>query len=79
MEIRLEWDSEAEVWISHVPVLNNLSTYGKTLQEVTQMTQEAVLGYVETAEEVGKPLPFRAEQIHAWFKTQAQTPVALQR
>ena len=57
MDIRLEWDPESEVWVSYVPLLNDLSTYGKTLREVTEMTQEAILGYVETAQELGKTLP----------------------
>ena len=77
LEIRLEWDPEAEVWVSYVPLLNDLSTYGKTLQEVAEMTQEAVLGYVETAQELGKTLPLSAEEIRSCVE--AQAPVGLER
>ena len=76
LEIRLEWDPEAEVWVSYVPLLNDLSTYGKTLEEVTEMTQEAILGYLETAEKLGKTLPLGTEEIRS--RVEAQAPVGLE-
>ena len=53
----LEWDSESEVWVSHVPALNHLSTYGETRDEALANTREAILGYLEAAEKEGIPVP----------------------
>ena len=62
-EIRLEWDPADRVWVSHVPSLGGLSSYGATSQEASEMTREAVLGYLETAEDLGKSLPLDPTEI----------------
>ncbi len=64
-EIRLEWDPSDRLWVSHVPSLGGLSSYGATSQEGLEMTCEAVLGYLETAEDLGKPLPLDPAEIRA--------------
>ena len=43
-EIRLEWDPADRLWVSYVPSLGGLSSYGATCQEALEMTREAVLG-----------------------------------
>lgn len=45
----LEWDEEDRVWVSHVPGLGHLSTYGETRDEVLEKTREAIEGYLEAA------------------------------
>ncbi len=62
-EIRLEWDPVDRLWVSYVPSLGGLSSYGATSQEALEMTREAVLGYLETAEDLGKPLPLDPTEI----------------
>jgi predicted RNase H-like HicB family nuclease len=57
LKINLEWDTEDQVWVSHVPDLGEISTYGDTLEEAVAQTREAILGYLETAAEQGLPLP----------------------
>lgn len=64
-KIVLDWDAEDHVWVSHVPELGGISTYGDTLEEAIIHTREAILGYLETAEEHGIPLPVRAELLRA--------------
>jgi predicted RNase H-like HicB family nuclease len=56
-KIVLEWDAEDQVWVSHVPELGDISTYGDTVEEATSQTREAILGYLETAAEHKIPLP----------------------
>ena len=56
-KIVLEWDAEAHAWVSHVPELGDISTYGETLEEAITQTREAILGYLETAAEQRIPLP----------------------
>jgi len=56
-KIVLEWDPEARVWVSHVPELGGISTYGDTLEEAINHTREAILGYLETAADERLSLP----------------------
>jgi predicted RNase H-like HicB family nuclease len=54
-EINLEWDPD--VWVSHVPALNDLSTFGDTPEKALVETREAILGYLEALEKEGLPMP----------------------
>ena len=56
-KVLLEWDPEDEIWVSYVPDLNFLSTYGDTREEAVANTREAILGYFEAAEKEGLPIP----------------------
>jgi predicted RNase H-like HicB family nuclease len=49
-QVVLEWDAEDSLWVSHVPSLNHLSTYGETREEALAETKDAILGYLEAAE-----------------------------
>ncbi|MEX2599692.1 MAG: type II toxin-antitoxin system HicB family antitoxin [Dehalococcoidia bacterium] len=53
----LEWDAEEEVWVTYVPSLNWLSTYGATQEEALEQTREAITGYLEAAAEQHLDLP----------------------
>ena len=56
-QIVLEWDPADRVWVSLVPALNDLSTFGDTRDEALENTREAILGYLEAAakEEIEVP------------------------
>jgi len=56
------WDPEERVWVTHVPDLNNLSTFGETKEEAIAMTREAIELYLEVAREKGRPLPEPSSQ-----------------
>ena len=64
IKIILEWDAEG-LWVSSVPVLGDISTYGDTLEEVIAQTREAIFGYLETAAEQRLPLPADAALLRA--------------
>jgi len=51
--VLLEWDPEENVWVTYVPALDFLSTYGDTKEEAIENTREAILGYVEAAAKEG--------------------------
>ena len=53
----LEWDAEDRVWVTYVPSLNHLSTYGETEAEALERTREAIAGYLEAAEKEGLSVP----------------------
>jgi predicted RNase H-like HicB family nuclease len=56
-QVVIEWDSEESVWVTSVPALNHLSTYGATKEEALAETREAILGYLEAAEKEHLVLP----------------------
>ena len=56
-QVVLEWDPESQFWVTYVPVLEFLSTFGDTRQEALTNTREAILGYLEAAEKEGLPTP----------------------
>ena len=49
-QVLLEWDSDDGVWVTYVPALDHLSTYGETREEALDHTREAILGYLEAVE-----------------------------
>lgn len=56
-KVLLTWDPESEVWVTYVPSLDGMSTFGKTRAEALANTTEAITGYLEAAAKEGKPLP----------------------
>ena len=55
--VLLEWDPEAEAWVTYVPTLNGISSFGETKEEALANTREAILGYLEAADKVGASIP----------------------
>ena len=56
-KVILEWDSEAQAWVTYVPALNLLSTFGETRDEAINNSREAIVGYIEAATKEGLPIP----------------------
>ena len=48
--VLVEWDEESAVFVTHVPTLGNISTYGDTEAEALAATKELIEGYLEAAE-----------------------------
>ena len=59
-KVFLEWDSDDRVWVTYVPALNHLSTFGLTREEALQQTHDAIVRYLEIAAERGIPVPHDA-------------------
>jgi len=55
-KVLLEWDPDDRVWVTYVPALNHLSTFGSTREEALQQTREAIVGYLEAAAKEGIPV-----------------------
>lgn len=53
----VEWDPAARLWVTSVPALDALSTYGNTREEALEQTREAIVGYLEAAERTGLTVP----------------------
>ena len=55
--VLLEWDAETDAWVTYVPALDHLSTFGTTLEESLANTQDAILCWIEAAQKEGLPVP----------------------
>lgn len=53
----LEFDKDDDVWVTHVPALNDLSTFGPTREDALLRTQEAIRGYIAAARKEGLDVP----------------------
>jgi predicted RNase H-like HicB family nuclease len=51
--VLLEWDQAAQLWVTFVPSLDSLSTYGATREEALEQTRQAIVGYLEAAKKEG--------------------------
>jgi len=54
--VLIEWDADENVWVTYVPTLGQLSTYGDTRAEALEQTREAITGYLGAARD-GIPVP----------------------
>ncbi len=61
-QVILGRDPDDEVWVTYVPTLNYLSTFGDTRDEALEYTREAILGYLEAAEQEGIVVDQRVPQ-----------------
>ena len=52
-QVFVEFDPAEKTWVTHVPALDRLSTFGSTRDEALANTREAILGYLEAAEIAG--------------------------
>jgi predicted RNase H-like HicB family nuclease len=63
LTVRMEWDEETESWVTYVPQLNNISTFGRTQEEALAHTRELVIGYIDTMQEKRLRLPLTPSAI----------------
>jgi predicted RNase H-like HicB family nuclease len=56
-EISLYWSEEDQAFIAEVPELPGCAADGETYQEALQNVQIIMQEWIETAEELGHPIP----------------------
>ena len=56
-KVFVEHDPSEGVWVTSVPSLNWLSTYGDSREAALAETHDAIVGYFEAAAKVGVPVP----------------------
>ena len=62
--VLLDWDEESRVWVTYVPELGNISTYGETEEEALAATREMILGYLEAAKKENiEPHPMKLVEL----------------
>ncbi len=55
-QVLIQWDEADEVWVTHVPSLGYISTYGDSREEALSQTRDAILGYLEAAAKEKSPI-----------------------
>ncbi len=66
ISIEMEWDEESRSWVTYVPELNGISTFGKTYEDALDQTAEMIVGWIRAMDEAGLKLPIsrkRADKI----------------
>ena len=53
----LEWDPSDDIYVVTVPELPGCHTHGETLAEAVQQGQEVIELWLETMQELGRPIP----------------------
>lgn len=56
-EIIIYWSQEDEAFIAEVPELAGCMADGKTYQEVLKNVETIIQEWIETARELGRPIP----------------------
>jgi len=54
--VLIEWDPTDRVWVTYVPALNFLSDFGETREQALEHTREAILLYLESADDLDLPV-----------------------
>jgi predicted RNase H-like HicB family nuclease len=55
--VLVEWDPSAHLYVTYVPSLDYLSTFGETQDQAIANTRDAIVGYLEAAARVGIDVP----------------------
>ncbi|MDD5748997.1 MAG: type II toxin-antitoxin system HicB family antitoxin [Actinomycetota bacterium] len=56
-KVIVEFDPDEKCWVTFVPSLDDISTWGRSKEEALSNTREAIEGYLEALKKEGLPLP----------------------
>jgi predicted RNase H-like HicB family nuclease len=65
-QVFVEHDPSEKAWVTYVPALDHLSTFGSTRDEALGNTREAIPGYLEAADKEGIELSANYRRQSAW-------------
>jgi predicted RNase H-like HicB family nuclease len=57
LPVEMKWEEEAAQWVTYVPALNNISTFGPTQTEALARTRAMMRDYIESMDAEGLSLP----------------------
>jgi predicted RNase H-like HicB family nuclease len=67
LTVNMEW--EKPYYVTYVPELDNISTYGKTREQALERTKALILAYVETSTDLGHRLPLSKARLNTLVST----------
>jgi predicted RNase H-like HicB family nuclease len=59
----MDYDDDAEAFVTHVKELHGISTFGETEQVALDNTAEMIRGYIKSMEANGKKIPLTAARL----------------
>lgn len=62
IRVELEWDPEAECYVTEVPTLNHISTFGSTPEDAIEKTKECIRLFLESMKGNGLSLPISPQE-----------------
>ena len=62
-EINIFWSKEDEAFIAEVPELPGCAADGETYQEALANVERVVEEWIETAKEIGRPIPQPVQKV----------------
>ena len=62
-EINIYWSKEDEAFIAEVPELPGCAADGETYQEALANVERVVEEWIETAKEIGRPIPQPVQKV----------------
>jgi predicted RNase H-like HicB family nuclease len=63
IRVEIERDADTKAYVTFVPALGQLSTFGETLEEALDQTRDMLLTYIVSMDDEGMPLPFSKAEI----------------
>jgi predicted RNase H-like HicB family nuclease len=63
IRVEIERDAATKAYVTFVPALGQLSTFGETLEEALDQTRDMLLTYIVSMDDEGMPLPFSKAEI----------------
>ncbi len=76
IRVEVEKDATTKSYVTYVPALGNLSTFGDTLETALDHTRDMLLTYIVSMDDDGLPLPFSKAKVKTLVRA-LQTPLAL--
>lgn len=61
--LRMEWDRDTGAWVTVIPELSGISTFGKTQQEALENTRDMVLAWLDSMEQLRLRIPLSPSEI----------------
>lgn len=61
--VQMEWDAESGVWVTYVPELNGISTFGETQGQALESTRDMILAYLQSVEELQLRIPLGRDEV----------------
>jgi predicted RNase H-like HicB family nuclease len=55
--VNVEFDPSSRSFVTYVPLPDNISTFGDSVDEALAHTKDLIVGYVESNREYGYPMP----------------------
>jgi predicted RNase H-like HicB family nuclease len=74
IQVEVDTDHRNKAFVTYVPELNNISTFGETLEDAMEHTRDMILTYIVSMDDDGLQLPYSKAEIKRLRRT-LRTPI----